>query len=187
MTSSPYLSEIDIVAFNFAPLGFALCNGQTLPINQNQALFALLGTYYGGNGSTTFMLPNLQGRAPISFGQGPGLPNYVIGQVGGEEFHTLTQSEMPAHNHSLRADAATAAASNVNAPASNLVLGQSTGATSTGGSFGVNIYSTDQSNLVAAAPAAIANGGGNQAHENRQPFLALNYCMALQGIFPSRS
>ena len=182
--SSPYLSEIRIMAFSFAPKGWALCNGQTMSIQQNAALFALLGTTYGGNGVQTFQLPNLQGRVPLHIG-----PGYVEGQTAGEANHTLVVNEMPAHIHFLRADSTTSATSNTNtpAPAGGKVLGQSTG---TGGSpptpFGVNIYSTGAPNGQ-LAPQSLSGGGGSQPHENEQPYLVLNFCIALTGIFPSRN
>jgi len=185
---TPYLSEIRIMAFNFAPKGWAMCNGQTLPINQNQAIFALLGTTYGGNGQTTFQLPNLQGRVPVHQGSGGGT-TVVLGQSAGETTHTLIVSEMPSHSHSLNADAATAAGSNTNTPATagTKVLGQSAG---TGGTpptpFTINLYSTANPNGT-LNPNCLTPNGGSQPHENEQPYLVLNFCIALQGIFPSRN
>jgi len=162
--SEPFLGEIRIVSFNFAPRGYAQCNAQLLPINQNQALFALLGTTYGGNGQTTFGLPDFRGRVPIHFGSG-----FSLGQRAGEPVHTLTQQETPTHTHTARASAA-----NANQPV---------------GAGGVlaaanNVYQTPQS-LTSLQPAEISNTGGSQPHENRMPFLALNFIIALQGIFPS--
>jgi microcystin-dependent protein len=178
---TPFMSEIKIVAFNFAPKGWALCNGQLLPINQNQALFSLLGTTYGGNGQTTFALPNLQGRVPVGFGNG-----ITQGETGGQTAHTLTQSEMPQHIHALMADASTPASSNTTTPTVNSVLGQSAGTTGTPPApFGVNMYSTASPTAVLAP--SITSVGGSQAHENEQPYLVLNFCIALQGIFPSRN
>jgi microcystin-dependent protein len=170
---TPFMSEIKIISWNFSPQGWAFCNGQFLPINQNQALFSLLGTTYGGNGQTTFALPDLRGRAPIHMGNG-----FVEGQVGGQEFHTVTQSEMPAHNHFVQASTqqANSAFVEVASPASKNVF-----ATVTGGIYG------NFSNLVALNPESVANTGGSQPHENRQPFLVLNYIIALQGVFPSRN
>jgi microcystin-dependent protein len=167
---TPYMSEIKIVAFNFAPKGWAQCNGQFLPINQNQALFSLLGTTYGGNGQTTFALPNLQGQVPLHVG---GSFN-VQGQAGGEESHTLSVSEMPMHIHSANASTAVAT---TNIPGNTLVLAQSTSS---------QLY-TGAANAVAMAANAIGNTGGSQAHENRQPYLVLLFCIALQGVFPSRN
>ena len=143
-----------------------MCNGQILPINANQALFALLGTTYGGDGIRTFALPNLQGRAPVGFGNG-----IALGQVGGEEFHTLLPNEVPSHTHPLMA----AAAANLTKPAGALVA-----------SGGENLF-TGASNLVALSAQTLANTGGGQPHENRQPFLVMNWCIALQGIFPSQN
>ena len=174
--SDPYLSEIRIMSFNFAPRNWALCNGQLLAINQYQALFSLLGTTYGGDGRATFGLPNLQGRVPLHFGNG-----FTLGQQSGETAHTLLYSEMPLHNHLMTATAAKAASA-IPAPAVYLGKGQSQGS----GTPVVNIYSTaGQSGTFAAA--AINNTGGSQPHPNQQPFLVLNFCISLQGIFPSRN
>jgi microcystin-dependent protein len=185
--ANPFLSEVRIMAFGFAPRGWAMCNGQILPINQNQALFALLGTTYGGNGTTTFALPNLQGAVPVHMGSGGGT-SVILGQVLGESAHTLIIPEMPSHNHALMADAVTAAASNTNtpAPAGTKVLGQSAGVGGTPPTpFGVSIYSTGAPN--GTLNPSLAFNGGNQAHENEQPYLVLNFCIALLGIFPSRN
>ena len=167
--SEPFLGEIRITAFNFPPRGWAYCNGQVLPIAQNQALFALLGTTYGGNGQTTFALPNLRGRAPMHFGAG-----FALGQQGGEEAHTLTASEMPAHTHALPAQSQ---------PAQDGVA--PAGAASFAAS-GVQPYRSGASQTV-AAQSAVGATGGSQAHENRPPFLVVSFCIALQGIFPSRN
>jgi microcystin-dependent protein len=167
---TPFQSEVKIVPFNFPPTGWAFCNGQQLPINQNQAMFSLLGTTYGGNGQTTFALPDLRGRAPIHVG---GSFN-VQGQVGGEQSHTLTQSEMPQHLHFAQA-AATGA--NAVIPTNALVLsGQ--------GQF--EIWRAPSS-LAPMQAATVSNVGGSQAHNNMQPYLVLNYVIALQGVFPSRN
>jgi microcystin-dependent protein len=160
----PYLAELKLMSFNFPPKGWAECNGQFLPINQNQALFALLGTTYGGNGQTTFALPDLRGRIPLHVGQG-----FLQGQSFGEEFHTVTQSEMPAHNHFVMASS-----QNGNQADIKILAGIS------------NTYAAF-TNVTPVAPATISNVGGSQAHENRGPFLVLNWCIALQGIFPSRN
>lgn len=165
--AEPFLSEIRIMSFSFAPRGWALCNGQLLPINQNQALFSLLGTTYGGNGQTNFGLPDLRGNVPIHVGQGN-----ILGQKGGEQAHTLTVGELPVHVHALRA---TTAVATTNTPASDLLLGQSTAS---------QLYGAP-SNLVAMDPRQVSNVGGSQAHLNMQPFLVLSFCIALQGIFPS--
>lgn len=165
--AEPFLSEIRMMSFEFAPRGWALCNGQLLPINQNQALFSLLGTTFGGDGRVNFALPDLRGRTPIHVGSG-----HTLGERGGEQAHTLSIAELPEHVHVANA---TTAASTTNTPASNLLLGQSTAA---------NLYSSP-TNLQAMSPSAIANTGGSQAHLNMQPFLTLSFCIALQGIFPS--
>jgi len=164
----PFLSEIKIMAFNYAPRGWAFCNGQLLPINQNQALFSLLGTTYGGNGQTTFGLPDLRGSVPLHSGQG-----FILGQRGGQPAHTVTTSEMPQHFHVMQASSTAGDAPVPSTPPGN-VLARNVD----------NIYGPVQ-NLVTLNPASVSNVGGNQPHENRQPFLALNFCIALQGIFPS--
>src|SRR5215207_7920775 len=163
----PFLAEIRIMSFNFAPRGWALCNGQLLPINQNQALFSLLGTMYGGNGQTTFALPDLRGRTPLHMGAG-----YTEGQAAGQEAHTITLSEMPAHNHFVQA---TSAQGNTDDPSGNLL------ATTNAAKFG------GFANLTTLQPSTITNAGGSQAHENRQPFLVLYMVIALQGVFPSQN
>ena len=166
--STPFLSEIRIMSFGFAPKGWALCDGQTLPINQNQALFSLLGTTYGGNGQTTFALPDLQARVPMHTGGG-----HVLGERAGEVSHTLQVAELPTHIHGLNATTNVAASS---AP-SGKVLAKSAGA---------QLYAPAAS-LVAMNAASITPVGGSQAHLNQQPYLTLSFCIALQGIFPSRS
>ncbi|HMH42747.1 MAG TPA: tail fiber protein [Pyrinomonadaceae bacterium] len=165
--STPFMGEIKIVSFNFAPKGWAQCNGQFLPINQNQALFSLLGTQFGGNGQTTFALPDFRSRIPIHMGSG-----FIIGQNGGQESHTVTQAEMPAHTHLLQANKLGA---DVNVLSGNL-FGQVSG----------GIYG-NPSNLTTILPSTITNIGGSQPHENRQPFLVLCFVIALQGIFPSQN
>lgn len=167
--SEPFLSEIKIISWNFPPKGWAFCNGQLLPINQNQALFALLGTTYGGDGRVNFALPNLQGRVPIHMGQG-----FTLGETGGEQSHTLTIQELPTHLHVVNATAASASTST---PSVGVVLAKSAGAA---------VYGAP-SNLVPMAPNALANVGGSQPHTNLQPHLVLNFCIALQGIFPSQN
>ena len=180
--AQPFLGEIEAFGFNFAPKGWAFCAGQVLPINQNQALFSLLGTTYGGNGTTTFALPDLRGRIANAFGQGPNLQPHTLGQTGGEESHTLALSEMAAggHTHSISATV-NGQTGGGNVPSNAVGLGS--GYASEAGSPVVNIYSS--------APPTIAMGSlaptGGQPHENRMPFLGLNYCIALQGIFPSRN
>jgi microcystin-dependent protein len=174
--AQPFLGEIKIVSFGFAPKGWALCNGQLLPINQNQALFSLLGTMYGGNGQTTFGLPNLQGKVPISFGSG-----FVQGQTGGEYAVTINISTMPAHNHNMMGTAATA---NAALPGTGVSLAQGH-ATGTG-QPAVTTFGTGNPDRVFAA-GAITNTGGSQPHTNQQPLLVVNFCVALQGIFPSQN
>jgi microcystin-dependent protein len=182
--SEPFLGELKIISWNFPPKGWAFCNGQLLPINQNQPLFAILGTTYGGNGQTNFALPNLQGRMPVHTGNG-----ITLGQLGGETAHTLNISEMAAHTHLMAADGTTASASNTNTPDPNAgkVLGQSGGsAGSPPVPFGANVYSSSNPGST-LNPAVVSNTGGSQAHDNMSPFLVLNVVIALQGIFPSQN
>lgn len=174
--ATPFLGEIRAFSFAFAPTGWALCNGQIMQISQNQALFALLGTTYGGNGTQTFALPNLQGRVALHFGGG-----FTQGQIAGEEVVVLTTAQLPAHTHSVNA-AANGTANATNVPGPTVVLGS--GSTSQPGNPAVSIYSNSASN-VALAPLAAT--GSNQGHENRMPSLVMNYCIALTGIFPSRN
>jgi microcystin-dependent protein len=168
--AEPFLSEIRIMSFVFAPKGWALCNGQLLPINQNQALFSLLGTTYGGDGRVNFALPDLRSRVPIHMGDG-----HTLGEKGGEQAHTLSIAELPTHTH---AENATSAVATTGTPDNTVLLAQSTAA---------NLYASAGSNLQAMAPAAVSNVGGSQPHLNMQPFLTLNFCIALQGIFPSQN
>ncbi len=177
--SEPFLGEIKLASFNFPPRGWALCNGQLLPINQNQALFALLGTMYGGDGRTNFALPNLQGRVPIHIGGG-----FQQGQVLGAEFQTLNVNELPQHSHIGQARAARAALVGGAVPKAGATLAQ--GTTATNPQRDVNLYGAGAPNIAMAA-TAIGNAGGSQPHENRQPFLALTHIIALQGIFPSQN
>ena len=166
--SQPFLGEIKIISWNFAPKGWAFCNGQFLPINQNQALFSILGTTYGGNGQTTFALPDFRGRTPIHVGQG-----FIEGQRGGEEFHTLTQSEMPQHGHFVQGINANA---NTVDPTGHFLS-----------SIVSFAYRTNPTALTTLHPSTISNVGGSQPHENRPPFLVLGFIIALVGIFPSRN
>ena len=166
--AEPFLSEIRLFTFNFAPKGWALCNGQILPINQNQALFALLGTTYGGNGQTTFALPNLQGRVPIHMGGG-----FTLGQQGGEQAHTISIPELPAHTHVAQGSAADGTQ---NIPANNMMPSKRA----------AEIYRAP-SNLGAMVAGTLTNTGGSQAHLNMQPYLVINFSIALQGIFPSQT
>jgi microcystin-dependent protein len=179
---TPYMGELRIMSFNFAPKYWAQCNGHLQPIKQNHALFSLLGTMYGGNGQTNFALPDLRTRVPAHVGSG-----LVQGTVLGQYSHTLINTEMPQHLHFLMADANTAATSNSATPAAGNSFGQTIGKPSQGANFTYNMYSNTISNLTAEAPASLGNAGGSQPHENRQPFLTLNICIALQGIFPSRN
>lgn len=165
--SEPFLGEVKIISWNFPPKGWAFCNGQLLPINQNQALFSILGTTYGGDGRVTFALPNLQGRMPVHVGNG-----IVLGELGGETAHTLNISELPAHNH-------VPVGSNTNPPTAPSAAG--------------NLWSANNAKPFAASatgamnPAGVAPTGGNQPHENMSPYLVLNFIIALQGIFPSQN
>jgi microcystin-dependent protein len=163
--AEPFLSEIRIFSFVFAPKGWALCNGQFLPINQNQALFSLLGTTYGGNGQTTFALPDLRGRVPIHVGSG-----HTLGEKGGEQAHTLSTAELTQHIHAM--NGSTADTGGTDNPGNNFLGGAS------------NLYHTP-TNLIAMNPGTIVNTGGSQAHLNMQPFNTLSFGIALQGIFPS--
>ena len=165
--SDPFIGEIKVISFNFPPKGWAFCNGQLLPINQNQALFSILGTTYGGDGRTTFGLPNMQARMPVHQGNG-----FTLGQLGGEVAHTLTVNEMPAHNHVPQAASA---------------------ATNPGGTPAGSVWAQNGDAMFAAAPAAnlaagaISNSGGSQPHSNESPYLVLNFIIALVGIFPSQN
>jgi microcystin-dependent protein len=179
--STPFLAEIRIMSFNFAPKGWALCNGQLLPINQNQPLFALLGTTYGGNGQTTFALPDLRGRVPVS----TDFNAFVLGQRGGEEAHTLSTQELAAHIHLMQVSNTTALANATGRTPAGHSPAQSIAATNPISS--VNIYGTGTGSETFDTVNAISNVGGSQPHENRQPYLTLNFCIALQGIFPSQT
>jgi len=170
-----FVAEIRLFGFNFAPTGWAQCNGQVLPISQNTALFSLLGTTYGGNGQSNFALPDLQGAVPIAAGQGPGLSPYDLGQTGGSATTTLLESEIPGHSHT--ASASTTPLGTVSMPSSE--VGYSRPATGTPyGSAGA---------VTTMSPLALTTAGGGQPHNNLQPYCVLNYCIALQGIFPPRS
>jgi microcystin-dependent protein len=169
--AEPFLSEIRIFGFNFAPKGWAFCNGQILPINQNQALFALLGTTYGGDGRTTFALPDLKGRIPLHFGTSNFGDNFNLGQRSGEENHTLIASELPAHNHSAQASSA---AANQSSPSGTFWANS-----------GSNQYSSTAGTTMNAQ--ALSGVGGSQPHNNMPPFLTLSFCISLAGIFPSRN
>jgi microcystin-dependent protein len=179
--ATPFIAEIVMFAGNFAPRGWAFCQGQIMSISQNTALFSLLGTTYGGNGQTTFALPDLRGRVPVGTGQGPGLPAVNLGQMSGEPTHTLIITEMPAHNHTVATQA------NVSSAAGN--------STNPSGNFPA--VSTTRDNVYANASNATMNAsavqttigvaGGSQPHNNMQPYLGMNYIIAVEGIFPSRN
>jgi microcystin-dependent protein len=169
--AEPYIGSLLLFAGNFAIRGYAVCNGQLLAISQNTALFSILGTTYGGNGQTTFGLPDLRGRAPIHQGSGPGLPNYVLGEVGGSPSVTLISSQMPQHSHGV------AAASSATTKNPNNAVPAFTAA---GSSYGTNAD-------LAMAPGMLGIAGGSQPHENMPPYLALNWLIAVEGIFPSRN
>jgi microcystin-dependent protein len=172
--ADPFVAEIRIFPFNFAPKGWAFCDGQLLPLSQNTALFSLLGTTYGGDGKSTFALPDLQGRAPMHPGQGPGLSLHDLGETAGSETVALLESEIPAHIHNVNVSAGPA---NVQAPGPDRVLGRANN----------NVYLDNPANLVAMAPEALAPAGGDQPHNNMQPYLTLSFCIALQGVFPPRT
>ena len=171
--ADPFVAEIRIFPFNFAPKGWAFCDGQLLPLSQNTALFSLLGTTYGGDGKSNFALPDMQGNAPMHPGQGPGLSLHDLGETGGSETVTLLESEIPSHSHGLRASAQDAT--------TRIVAGQLT-ATGTG----VQLYGP-QPPTVALNGSALTPAGGDQPHNNMQPYLTLNFCIALQGVFPPRT
>lgn len=174
--ADPFVAEIRIFPFNFAPKGWAWCDGQLMPLSQNTALFSLLGTTYGGNGKSNFALPDLQGRAPMHPGQGPGLSLHDLGETGGSETVTLLESEMPAHSHSLRASIDDA---DLRIPAATRSLAKSSG--------GSLYSSTTSQGLTGAAPSALSPAGGDAPHNNLMPFLTFYFCIALQGVFPPRS
>jgi microcystin-dependent protein len=173
--ADPFVAEIRIFPFNFAPKGWAWCDGQLLPLSQNTALFSLLGTTYGGNGKSNFALPDLQGRAPMHPGQGPGLSLHDLGETGGSETVSLLESEIPSHTHALRASLDDG---DLAMPGPTRTLAKS------GGS---NIYSTTTSGLNSMAPEGLAPAGGDQPHNNLQPYLTFYFCIALQGVFPPRT
>jgi microcystin-dependent protein len=170
--TEPFLAEIRIMSFGFPPKGWATCGGQLMPINQNQALFSLLGTTYGGDGRVNFGLPDLQGRSAMSFGSSGSGGNHTLGERGGEQNHTISMSEMPMHNHAANA-------SSTNTAGSFNPTGAYLGGTA-------NLYNA-AGGLTNMVPTTIQNTGGSQAHVNMQPYLVLNLCIALQGIFPSQT
>jgi microcystin-dependent protein len=171
--ANPFVAEIRIFGFNFAPKGWAFCDGQIMPISQNTALFSLLGTTYGGDGKSNFALPNLQGSVPMHPGQGPGLSLHNLGETGGSDTVTLLESEMPTHSHTMTASGQDAT---VNGPSGQLVAN----------GIGVGMYAAPGP-LVALDVQAVAVNGGDRPHNNLQPYLTLNYCVALQGVYPPRT
>jgi len=172
----PYIGQIQPFAFNFAPKNWAFCNGQIMSIQQNAALFSLLGTTYGGNGTTTFALPDLRGRTALHMGQGPGLSTYAEGEASGTETVTLLTSQMPVHNHLLQAS---------NTATTDNPSGAVSAPAGTGDGTAVNAYGTAINTTM--APQAIGIAGGSQPHNNMQPYLVVNWCIAIYGIFPSRN
>lgn len=178
--TAPFIGEIRIFGFNFAPVGWARCDGSFVSISQNTALFSILGTTYGGNGQTTFALPNLLGRVPVGAGSGPGLPAVALGESLGTNSVTLTANQIPQHNHTLNAGILSAPnpAQNVATPSATAFLGLS---------GPNNTYSDAATANTTMHPGALSTVGGGQAHENRQPFVATNICIAVFGIFPSRN
>jgi microcystin-dependent protein len=174
--SDQFLGEIRLFPFNFAPLGWAMCNGQLLPISQNTAVFSLLGTQFGGNGTSNFALPNLQGCGALQMGQGPGLSLRDIGETGGSATVTLLTTQIPGHTHGVMSAASTG---NAASP-----VGNSFGSAQRGKPDG---YAGTTGTVVAMSTSAVGSAGGGQPHDNMQPYLTLNYCIALQGIYPSRN
>jgi microcystin-dependent protein len=172
--ADPFVAEIRIFPFNFAPKGWAFCDGQLLPLSQNTALFALVGTTYGGDGKSTFALPDLRGRAPMHPGQGQGLSPRVLGETGGRETATLSESEMPAHAHSMMAQSALATSKT---PAGNSLARANKG----------HAFAPASANVVAMASQVLASAGGQAPHNNMMPSLTMSFCIALQGVFPPRS
>ena len=173
--AEPFVGQVIAVGFNFAPVGWYLCNGQTIPISQNEVLFNLLGTTYGGNGTSTFALPDLRGRSPLSIGQGNGLSNYSLGQPGGTESVTLTSNQIGSHTHSLQASGQTGT---VSIPASNTAI-------ATVSESQVSVFAAPPGNTT-MAPSAISPSGSSLPHENRQPFQTVNYIIAAFGLYPSQ-
>jgi microcystin-dependent protein len=172
--ADPFVAEIRIFPFNFAPKGWAWCDGQLLPLSQNTALFSLLGTTYGGNGKSNFALPDLQGRAPMHPGQGPGLSLHDLGETGGSETVSLLESEIPSHSHGYQISGQVALA---NSPPGQFF----------GVGAGINLYATQATNLTQMNDSSLTPAGGDQPHNNMQPYLTFYFCIALQGVFPPRT
>ena len=173
--ANPFVAEIRIFPFNFAPKGWAFCDGQILPLSQNAALFSLLGTTYGGDGKSNFALPNMQGNVPMHPGQGPGLSLHDLGETGGSDTVTLLESEIPSHSHTPMSSTVSAASPS---PGPTVMFGKSNG---------IAAYNPVTTGLVALADIAVAPAGGDQPHNNLMPYLTLNFCIALQGVFPPRT
>jgi len=173
--ADPFVAEIRIFPFNFAPKGWAFCNGQILPISQNTALFSLLGTIYGGDGKSTFALPNMEGNAPMHPGQGPGLSLHDLGETGGSQTVSLLESEIPAHSHPVFAGPVQFAGN------TNIAAGNAFAKSSQGNSY------VPAANLVMMSPSSLPPAGGDQPHNNMQPYLTLSFCIALQGVYPPRT
>ena len=177
--SDQFLAEIRIFPFSFAPQGWAFCNGQVLPIPQNTALFSLLGTTYGGNGTSNFALPNLQGNVPMHPGQGSGLSSHVLGETGGSTTVTLLQTQVPAHTHSINCVDGGRVAGQVGQPTNAILVKAGTGGPA-------NAYTSGATQNQTMGPNMVGYTGGNQPHNNMMPYLTLNFCIALQGIYPTR-
>jgi microcystin-dependent protein len=178
--SNPFVAEIRIFPFNFAPTGWAFCDGQILPLSQNTALFSLLGTTYGGDGKSNFALPNFQGSVPMHPGQGPGLSLHDLGETGGSDTVSLLESEIPAHSHGILAKTTPPPAVSP-APSPTAAFARSNGGTA------YSTYAPATSHLGAMAPETIGLQGGDQPHNNLMPYLTLNFCIALQGVYPPRT
>ncbi|HEY4167068.1 MAG TPA: tail fiber protein [Reyranella sp.] len=187
--SNPYLGQIEVFGFGFAPKNWVQCRGQILPIQQYQALFALLGTTYGGNGVTTFALPDLQGRVPVGVGRDPAGVQWTWGQKGGTESIVLQPSQIAAHTHQVKAAGNTDVSKNTNAPSNTVGLGQSTGTDGSSKTMPMYAFASGSvtSNYVALHASAVSTAGSSQPHENRMPSLVMNFCISLAGVFPSRN